>query len=85
MNDGIMADVQRTLGRIEQKVDTALAWQQAHVQDDKTAFGMIREDIQGLKLTRAAQAGKAKVITAVLTAAAGTFGGLIATFFHRAH
>lgn len=83
MSDELMADIQRSLGRIEQKVDTALAWQQTHVAEDHGAFETIREDIRGLQIGRATQRGKVSVLIAIWTAVSGALGGVISYTLQR--
>jgi hypothetical protein len=83
MSDEIMADIQRSLGRIEQKVDSALEWQAGHARSDVETFSALRSDLQKLQLVRANQTGKSSVIMTLLTAASGGVGGLVTWFFQR--
>ena len=83
MSEEIMADIQRSLGRIEQKVDSALSWQQTHVSEDRVQFSIVREDIQSLKLTRAAQSGKSTVINYLVSAVVSAATSLAGFFLQR--
>ena len=82
MSEEIMADIQRSLGRIENKVDTALAWQRSHVEDDRAQFEGMRKEIRIVQMQQAAQRGRARVWGLVATAL-GTAAGAIAGIWHR--
>ena len=77
MSETIMADIQRSLGRIENKVDTALAWQRSHVEDDRAQFESVRSQIQDLSLAHAGQRGRAKVLSAIWLALSSALGAVV--------
>ena len=84
MSEEIMADIQRSLGRIENKVDTALTWQRSHVEEDRSQFESIRTQMGVLGVAHATQRGKAKVWAMLANAASAALGAVVsAVLSHR--
>jgi hypothetical protein len=50
-------DIQKALGRIEQKVDDSRAWQDTHATEDKTNFAVLDASLENIKLAGAKQKG----------------------------
>lgn len=85
MSDAILADIQRSLGRIEQKVDGVSEWMEKHTVEDRAMFGVLQADVQEIKITRAERKGAVKVLAKLvgLVTSGGAAGGLIEHFLHR--
>jgi hypothetical protein len=61
MSDEVLMDIQRTLGRIEQKADSTIAWMTKHSAQNETDIGKLTGDLKVLELDHARQRGALKV------------------------
>lgn len=84
MSDEILMDIQRTLGRVEQKIDGHAVSLTQHVADDKVVARALFERIEVLQLGMAQQRGSAKVWS-MLAVAAGAILGAVSSFFAGRH
>jgi hypothetical protein len=80
MSDEVMMDIQRTLGRIEQKIDSHVEAFDKHVEMDVLAY----QAIGTLKTDVAKQKGAAKMLTMVGTAL-GILVGAIGSYLGSRH
>ncbi len=84
MSDEILMDIQRTLGRIEQKIDGHVTSFTQHVADDKVVARALFERIEPLQLEQARQKGAAKVWSLV-GAAGGALLGIVGSYLSNRH
>lgn len=77
MSDEILFEMQRSLGRIEQKIDSAAAALADHAADDKTVQKALFERIEGLQMSHARQKGFITALTS-LGSVIGAVGGYVA-------
>jgi hypothetical protein len=81
VSDEILFEIQRSLGRIEAKIDGNAATLTQHVADDKVVARALFERIETLQLDHARQKGAARVwgmvgaIGGALLGAAGSYFG----------
>lgn len=80
MSDDILFEIQRSLGRIEQKIDGHATSLTQHVADDKVVARALFERIETLQLTQASQKGASRVWSAV-GAVGGALLGAAASYF----
>lgn len=78
MNDEQTAEVFKSLGRIEQKIDGHTMWMAAHVADDKR----VADDVAALKIAQARQRGFIMALAGVGGLISGAVG-YAAEYFHR--
>jgi hypothetical protein len=84
MSDEVLFEIQRSLGRIEQKIDGHSTALTQHVADDKVVARALFERIETLQLSHASQRGAARVWSMV-GAAAGALLGALGSYFGRSH
>lgn len=85
MSDAILADIQRSLGRIEQKVDGVSEWMEKHTAEDRALFAELNVSVRDIQLNRAERKGAFRVVAKLigLVTSGGAAGGLIEHFLHR--
>jgi hypothetical protein len=77
-------DIQRTLGRIEQKIDGHVTSFAQHVADDQRIAKALFERIEPLQLEQARQKGAARVWSLV-GAAGGAILGIVGSYVSNRH
>lgn len=81
MTDEVLMEIQRTLGRIEQKTDGTIEWMKKHSELNIADFAKVNGAVKVLELEHASRRGTAKAWNilgmiggALLGAAGGYFG-----------
>lgn len=73
----MLGTMRESLGRIEQKADTTLAWMEKHSETQEKDLEAITTDITNLKLAQARQKGFRSAMGAVGTLVGAGFGYLV--------
>jgi hypothetical protein len=70
-------DIQKALGRIEQKVDSSTDMMKTHIAEDKTSFATVDAGLDILRLASAKQKGFLSAVGAVASVIGAAMGYLI--------
>jgi hypothetical protein len=84
VSDEILMDIQRTLGRIEQKIDNTAATLTQHTADDKVVAKFLYDRVEVIQLEHAKQKGAARVWGA-MGAIGGALLGLVGSYYSNRH
>lgn len=77
MSEDVLYEIQRSLGRIEQKIDSAATALTAHSEKDERVQKALFERIEGLQMSHARQKGFITALTS-LGSVVGAVGGYVA-------